>query len=392
MCIGYGNHAYIPFESNTDALGKDCVLFSCDTIYWTVGFKPIMNAIYHGGTRIITSEPFTPALQLRMIEKYQVTILYNTPFIMAACVKSDSIHKFNVSSVKRIIFYGSKVPNPLIADIHQHFPNSDLYICYGLTEAGMVTTRTVDAQHHNANVNVGHLFPGCTVKIVDNCGNRCGPLVNGEICVKTEHQFLNYYDDPVATADAIDSEGFFRTGDIGHFDADANLIVQDRKKNVANVFYFENILVPLAIEEYLITLPGVVDICVVGIPLTCGECLPAAAVVRIPDSKLERNDVYNAVAGVIIHFIIDKFDRNKNKIGFYYIYLFGYLLTENFPNGLRLRGGVYFVEALPKTPSGKFIRRDITDTVKSMFDATKESDPLLQSYLSDIPDDYKRLI
>lgn len=69
-----------------------------------------------------------------------------------------------------------------------------------------------------------------------------------------------------------------------------------------------------------------------------------------------------------------------------------YLLIENFPNGLKLRGGVYFVDSLPKTNSGKYIRKEITDTVKGMFNATKDTDPLLKSYLSDIPDDYKRLV
>lgn len=66
--------------------------------------------------------------------------------------------------------------------------------------------------------------------------------------------------------------------------------------------------------------------------------------------------------------------------------------TENFPNGLKLRGGVYFVDSLPKTHSGKFIRKEITHMLKKLFDELKSSDPLIQSYLSDIPDDYKRLI
>lgn len=68
------------------------------------------------------------------------------------------------------------------------------------------------------------------------------------------------------------------------------------------------------------------------------------------------------------------------------------LKKENFPNGLKLRAGVYFVDSLPKTPSGKFIRKQITDVIQKLFNAAKDSDPILQGYLSDIPDDYKRLI
>lgn len=297
--MSYGNHAFLPIELDTQKLVEDGVLFSCDAIYWSVGFKPIMNSIYHGVVRIISSQPFTPELQLSIIEKHKVTVLFNTPFIMAACIKSDCIGKYDLLSVKRIIFYGSKVPNTLFADIKQHFSNADLLIMYGLTEVGLISQNFVRPQDHNytANINGGQLFEGCTVKIIDDSGNRCAPNQNGEICIQTKHQFLNYYDDPVATAAAVDSEGFFRTGDIGHFDSNGRLFVEDRKKFVANVYYFENILVPSTIEEYLIKLPGVLDVCVVGIPIACGECLPAAAVIRKPNSNLDRHVVFNAVAG-----------------------------------------------------------------------------------------------
>lgn len=297
--MSYGNHAFLPIELDTQRLVEDCVLFSCDAIYWSVGFKPIMNSIYHGVVRVISSKPFTPELQLSIIEKYKVTVLFNTPSIMAACLKSDFIRKLDLSSVKRIIFYGSKVPNTLFDSIKLYFPNADLLIMYGLTEVGLISQNFVDPndQDYTANINGGQLFEGCTVKIIDDSGNRCGPSINGEICIQTMNQFLNYFDDPVATAAAVDSEGFFRTGDIGHFDSHGRLFVEDRKKYVANVYYFENILVPSTIEECLIKFPGILDVCVIGIPFACDECLPAAAIIRKPNANLDRHAVFNAVAG-----------------------------------------------------------------------------------------------
>lgn len=303
VCVSYGNHAFLPIELDEQSLVDDCVLFSCDAIYWSVGFKPIMNSIYHGVVRIISSKPFTPELQLKIIEKYKVTTLFNTPSIMAACLKSDFIRKLDFSSVKRIIFYGSKVPNTLFDDIVHYFSNANLLIMYGLTEIGIITQNFVDphGQYPIININGGQLFEGCTTKIIDESGNRCGPNMNGEICIDSKHQFLNYFDDPAATADAVDAEGFFRTGDIGHFDDNGRLVVEDRKKYVANVYYFENILVPSTIEECLIKLPGILDVCVVGIPFACDECLPAAAVIRSPSSNLDRHAVFNAVAGKNFH-------------------------------------------------------------------------------------------
>lgn len=258
---------------------------------------PIFNSIYHGGLRIITSKSFTTERQLRIIAKYQITVLYNTPATMASCLKSDFIDKLDFSSVKRIIFYGAKVPNTLVADIGRYFQNADLLILYGATETGLIADNVVNPQAQTINVNAGRLSDGCTVKIIDSSGNRCSPNFNGEICVKNKYQFINYFDDPVATAAAVDADGFFRTGDIGHFDNNRSLIVEDRKKNVRFVFYFENILVPSTIEECLIKLPGVMDVCVVGVPLACGGCLPAAAVIRSQHSNLDRNDVFNTVAG-----------------------------------------------------------------------------------------------
>lgn len=216
---------------------------------------------------------------------------------MATCLKSDFIDKSDFSCVKRIIFYGAKVPNSFVADIKRYFRNADVMTLYGTTETGLIADNVVNPQSQTSNINGARLFDGNMAKILDNFGNHCGPNVDGEICIKAKYPFISYFNDPVTTAAAIDAEGFFRTGDIGHFDDDCKLYLVDRKKNVGNVFYFENILVPSTVEECLINLPGVLDVCIVGVPVGCGECLPAAAVVREPNSNLDRNDVFNAVAG-----------------------------------------------------------------------------------------------
>lgn len=269
------------------------VFFSCDIIYWTIGCRPIFHTIYNGVTRIITSRPFTPELQLEIAEKYKVTDLYNTPFVLTACIKSDAIRTANLSSVKRIVSYGGVLPQTLITDVKRSFPNARLLNLYGLTETGAISKEVVNV----GNVGGGILHSNRTIKIVDGEGNRCGPNVNGEICIKEEHQFLGYFDDPDANAAAIDEEGFFRSGDIGHFNENCKLFFQDRKKNVMKVFYFDNILLPLKIEECLIKVPSIKEVCVVGIPIVCDDCLPAALVVRRPNSNLSQHDVFNVVAG-----------------------------------------------------------------------------------------------
>ena len=67
-------------------------------------------------------------------------------------------------------------------------------------------------------------------------------------------------------------------------------------------------------------------------------------------------------------------------------------MIENFSNGLRLRGGVHFVDSLPKTHNGKFLRNKITEMAEKMFKVAKENDRDIEKYLSDIPDEYRKLI
>lgn len=296
------------FDANT-------VLFSCDTIYWTVGCRPIFNSIYNGFVRILSSKAFAPDLQLEIIEKYKVTNLSNTPFILTACLKNDAIQKANLSSVKRILCYGGILPHTLVTDIKRHFPNAELVNLYGLTETGEVSMGNVD----DCNVSCGKLCKNCTVKIIDDDGNRCGPNVNGELCVKTEHQFLGYFNDTDANAAAIDREGYFKTGDIGHFDDVGNLYIEDRKKNVMMVFYFESVLLPSKIEDCLIKVPGVKEVCVVGIELAIHAYLPAAVIVRDSSLNLSQRDVYNVVAGKEFYFMRE--NTISHYILFYYLFI-----------------------------------------------------------------------
>lgn len=214
---------------------------------------------------------------------------------MTACLKSDAIHKAILSSVKRIVFYGGKLPHTLVTDINRYFSNAELFNDYGLTEVGQVSIGCVDIDH--GKIGGGQLYYGCAVKIIDDDGNRYGPNVKGEICIKKEHHFLGYLDDREANASAIDKDGYFHTGDIGHFDDNGNLSVVDRKKNVMTVFYFECILLPSKIEDCLIKVPGIKEVCVVGIELVIDAYVPAAVIVRDPNSNLKQEDVFNVVAG-----------------------------------------------------------------------------------------------
>lgn len=276
-------------------------------MFWLVGIKQIIDSIYNGATRVTTSRPCTPEVYLNIIIKYRVNIITNTPFHMIPCLKSELIRKMDLSFVKQINFFGGKLSDNIITDIIRYFPNAVIMVCYGMTEMGMISNSYYnDNSGMNDHIN-NKLYYDTAVKICDDNGQRCGPNVSGEICLKNRHMFFGYYGDAKATADAYDSEGFFKTGDIGYFDENQNLYVEGRKKDILHVFFY-GVLVPSEIEDFIISMPGVREVCVVGIPTACGPALPAAMVIRYPGSKLSQRDIFNAVAG---EFKFENIDKEK---------------------------------------------------------------------------------
>lgn len=272
------------------------ILLTFESIYSTAGIYPLVSSMQsaHGVARVITSNSFSPDLQLKLIEKYQVTYLGNTPLYLVACLKHDSIQQRDLSSVRDITLYGYKIPSTLIVEAAQYFPNAKITSLYAMSEIGPITHIILNA---NSTPNCGLICPGTTVKIIDDGGNRCGPNITGEICVKKDHEFLGYLDDPEATSATVDSEGFFRTGDSGHFDENATLFFDERIKNVLRSYYFRGVVIPTEIEDFLLKMSDILEACVVGIPAGVGSNLLAAVIVKRPDSKLTQHDIYTAVAG-----------------------------------------------------------------------------------------------
>lgn len=267
-----------------------------NSIYWATNIKTILDAILSGITRIITAKPLTNQHQLKLIEKYKINVLRMSPSNLIACLKYERINELDLSSVNHICMNGAKLPLHFIPDIKRHFPNASIVEYFGLTEIGSISTVSLDSPN---DVNFGghRLVANNIVKIVDDDGNRCGPNEAGEIRVIKPFKFAGYLNDPIQTANAIDDEGFFRTGDIGHFNDQGFLFITDRLKNIMISFYYGIEILPREIEECLIKLSDIKEACVVGIPITT-QYLPAVAIVRMPGSKLSQRDIFNVIAGI----------------------------------------------------------------------------------------------
>lgn len=242
------------------------------------------------------------------------------PYELSLLVNDANIHSRDLSSLVHFLCGGSVVPEELCRRLRERLPNGLIHNAYGLSET--VSLVTVNAPPKRGSV--GQLNNGVDMKIIDNNGNRCGLNESGEICIKRLYTFLGYYGDAEATQNAFDADGWFLTGDIGYFDADGYLFIVDRKKDIMK--YCCQQISPGDIENAIIEHLDVAQVCVVGIPdAKCTE-LPAAVIVKKHNSHLTEDDVHK-------------------------------FAEKEFVDSKQLRGGVYFVEDLPRTSSGKVLRR-----------------------------------
>lgn len=272
---------------------SDDTILAFSSLYWLTGIISLIVGTLNGATRLITTEQFSPELQLRLIEKYKVTYMMNATHQIILILKSDLIRDADLSSLRQQYIGGSKLPFGVGVELNKYIPSARIQVTYGMSEVGGPIT--LGFPMISGKDSVGKLLNGSTVKIVDEQGNRCDVNVDGEICINWNYKFLGYYNNVKATEDLFDHEGFIMSGDIGHFDEDGYLYVVDRKKDLMKYFNFH--ISPTAIEEFLIEIPEIRSVCVVGIPDELGNDLLTALVIPQDRSRITEKIIYDLVAG-----------------------------------------------------------------------------------------------
>lgn len=275
-----------------DFINTSDVLLCFQSLYGLSAWCFLLWGTVSGATRIITTQSFDADFHLSLIEKYKVTYAHNPPHQLALILKSDRLDHTDLSSLRYQSSSGSPVPLHMKREMFARMKNGTFYSRYGMTEAsGLMTLGS------NISDSVGQLWSFCTVKIIDAHGNRCGVAEDGEICFRSNYKFLKYYGNEAATCASFDDEGFFLTGDIGHFDDDGNLYIVDRKKDIIICKGYH--IQPSKIEAFLIESLEIKVVCVVGIrDETTASEWPTAFVVRNPGSNVTGKDIFDSVAGM----------------------------------------------------------------------------------------------
>lgn len=215
------------------------------------------------GGKLVLAERFNPRDALRLIEQERVSFAMGAPVTAMLMLKAAAAEPRDLSSLRVFGMGGSLCPPELIRALRAQW-SCGVFNGLGITEAGFIsTTRPDDPEEVQAHT-VGRPAHGVHVKIVDDQRRQVPTGQPGEIACRSPMMMRGYFKRPEETAEVLDAEGWYYTGDVGSLDADGYLRIFDRKKDVI-VRGGENIY-PAEIERFLATHPKIKTAAVIGIP------------------------------------------------------------------------------------------------------------------------------
>jgi len=301
---------------------EDDVLLAVLPYFHIYGLTVNMNFALARGATVVTMARFDLQGFLEAIETHRVTRAFLVPPILLALAKHPLVDRHDLSSLDLIVS-GAAPLDPGIAAAVAERLGCRVIQGYGLTETSPVTHLPPEGPGMEAKLgSVGPPLPRTECRAVGiESGEPLGPGEDGEIVIRGPQVMRGYLRDAAATAAAIDADGWFHTGDIGHVDADGWLFLVDRLKELIKVRGLQ--VAPAELEAVLQAHPAVADAAVVPSPDRHGGEVPKAFVVLRDEADLDQLRAY----------VADRVARHK-----------------------RIRR-IEAVDAIPRSPSGKILRR-----------------------------------
>jgi fatty-acyl-CoA synthase len=226
----------------------------------------VLACMTHGSTIVFPAEAFEPASTMEAVEAERCTSLYGVPTMFIAELAHPDFAKYDFSSLRTGVMAGSPCPVQVMRQVIDTMHMSEVEICYGMTETSPVAFQShVDDPLEKRVATVGQIHPFVEVKIIDPTTGDVVPRGQpGELLTRGYVVMLGYWENPEATAKAIDAARWMHTGDLATMDDDGYVNIVGRLKDMV-IRGGEN-LYPREIEEYLYTHPKVSDVQVFGVP------------------------------------------------------------------------------------------------------------------------------
>ncbi|RMZ82934.1 hypothetical protein DV737_g1804, partial [Chaetothyriales sp. CBS 132003] len=307
----------------------------------------VLNPIYTGVLALVLAR-FEIEKFCRLIQEHRVTFLYVVPPMVLLLAKHPAIPKYDLSSLRMSNSGAAPLTRELVDAVYKRV-GVRVKQGYGLSETAPVIFQQRWQDWDKGIGSCGRMVPNLIAKFCE-VGSSSGEGDNGqppkelavgetgELYVKGPNVFSRYHNNPNASAECLE-DGWFRTGDVGHLDKNGHLWITDRVKELIKYKGFQ--VPPAELEGYLADNELVDDVCVVGVEsATLGTEVPRAYIVR----KGGLSAVQAGDDEKIIQWLNAKVANHK-----------------------KLRGGVKFVDSVPKSVSGKILRRLLKDEAKKEY-------------------------
>jgi acyl-CoA synthetase (AMP-forming)/AMP-acid ligase II len=319
-------------QSGYVGAGDEDVVLGLLPWFHITGMEGQMNMMAYRGVTVVAIGRFDLVTVLRAIETYRCTRTTFITTVNVAIVNFPKTKEFDLSSLRQCFSGGAPVP-PAIARRWEEITGHKLIEGYGLSETTAPTH--INPPHRPKYGTVGLPLPLTQVRIVDpnDPGTELGIGKSGEIAVRGPQVMKGYWRNPEATRQAF-HDGWFLTGDIGRVDEEGYFTIEERKKDMLKVSGFS--VFPAEVEAIMYRHPAVAEVGVVGVPDPYRGEDPLAFVVLRPEAK-------------------------------------GNISGEQIVEWCRANMSVYkaprqvrFVDALPKTASGKVLKRLLRDQAAAL--------------------------
>lgn len=289
------------------------------------GMQVLMNFFLSRGATVVTVPRFDLEQSLGIIQERRITRLFAVPPIVLALAKHPLIDTFDLSSLKQV-FSGAAPLGAELANEAAERIDCEVVQGYGMTELSPVTHLTLMGGFKPGTCGV--TLPNTECRIVDveeGADQEVGGV--GELWVRGPQVMKGYLNNPEATALTIDTDGWLHTGDVGFIDEDGHLTIVDRVKELIKYKGFQ--VAPAELEALLLTHPAIADAAVIGVPDDEAGEHPRGFIVLKPGQELSVEDLAAFMSGHVATY--------------------------------KVIHDVVFTDSIPKSPSGKILRRLLRD-------------------------------
>ncbi|KAH8725554.1 hypothetical protein GQ44DRAFT_652816 [Phaeosphaeriaceae sp. PMI808] len=303
------------------------------------GLTGLVHQMLHRGIELVVMSTFDMEIFLKTIQEHRITFIYVAPPVIVRLSRDKMVEKYDLSSVKMITSGAAPLTKELVDAVHKRL-GIKINQAYGLSETSPMTHTQPWDEWYSSVGSVGKMFPNMLAKYMSADGKELGPGEAGELWLSGPNVFKGYWKNDAATKDSITEDGFFKTGDIGFQDEQRNFYITGRVKELIKYKGFQ--VPPAELEGKFMENDLVGDVAVIGVNDEQQHTeVPRAYIVSSQDKGGNSGEVE---AKAITHWMSGRVASHK-----------------------RLRGGIVFVNEIPKSASGKILRRVLKERSKDDF-------------------------